>query len=384
MSLSINIPEEHYVTFHFRDNDIYPLGFLVPEGKDKAAQQRKSTADRWANGSKVKVPAKVFTNKPMVGFEIRKSVRYRGLNSTRETWRIIDPRGFELEITNSNMEFIIDHCILDKGEIISSCIWGRDGTVNLLLPVDSKEYKDAIANTERQGKKASMKEVRIGDHVTFKKGNKARFLGKYYKHRIELGSQFESANTIEMYSTKSYVFLENNDLVITSSAQVSEIDKSESITDSAAEELVNQIINTKNAKYRYSDSPVILSAEKIDFTQFVVNYSKLYDMEQVLKNGYYHAIITSKTTGTKYIVDAKYNGYSYNKDTVTAVEIKLDDLKENLITYIQVPSSRSYGGNEMTPKRINIDAKTLASNYDIEVMSFGYTTSLGTEVSVKI
>ena len=186
MSLSINIPDQHYVTFHFRDNDIYPLGFLVPDGNDQAAQKRKATADQWANNSKVKVPAKVFQNKPMVGFEIRKAIQYRSRNGSRETWRIIDPRGFELEITNSNMEFIIDHCIIDKGEIISSCIWGREGSTNMLLPVDSKEYQAAAVNTERLGKKASMRDVKLGDHVTLRKVTKVAILVSFSNIRYQL------------------------------------------------------------------------------------------------------------------------------------------------------------------------------------------------------
>ncbi len=170
MTLSIKIPDQHYVTFTFRDSDIYPLGFLVPDGDDKQSQARKATADRWANSSKVKVPARVFTNKPMVGFEIRKSVRHSFSKNAMEKWRIIDPRGFELEITNSNMTLIIESCMIHNGEIIDSCIWAREGSDNVLVPTSCSEYTASVANTARINKKVSIKDVKIGNTVTYKNG----------------------------------------------------------------------------------------------------------------------------------------------------------------------------------------------------------------------
>ncbi|MCK9530997.1 MAG: hypothetical protein M0R77_10640 [Gammaproteobacteria bacterium] len=386
MSLSINIPDEHYVTFTFRSDDIYPLGFLVPEGKDQASIKKKATADQWASRSKVQVPAKTFKNKPMVGFEIRKSVQhYRSRGANKEVWRILDPRGFELEITNDNMEFIIDHCILDKGEIISSCIWGREGSRNMLLPVDCDEYRAAIANTERLSKKASMRDVKLGDHVTFKKGTRGRFLGKYYKYVLEIGNQFDLSSTIEVSSSKYYVFVDDKqELTISSSVQVSEINKSEPISEADAEVLVNQLIQVKNSSYRYSDAPVMMSTEKIEFNKFTPDYSPISNLDEVMPRGYYHAILTAKNNGLTYVVDAKSSSYSYNKDTINATEIKKTDLDENIITYVQIPQSGYYGGNRMTPKRLSIDSKTLSSMYDIEVLSFSYKTSLGTEVEIKI
>lgn len=385
MSLSINIPDQHYVTFHFRDNDIYPLGFLVPDGNDQAAQKRKATADQWANNSKVKVPAKVFQNKPMVGFEIRKAIQYRSRNGSRETWRIIDPRGFELEITNSNMEFIIDHCIIDKGEIISSCIWGREGSTNMLLPVDSKEYQAAAVNTERLGKKASMRDVKLGDHVTFKKGNKGRYLGKFFKYTLSIGNEYDESKTINRSSAKAYVFItEKKELIISNTVQVSEINKSESITEKDAEILVNQIIDNENKKYWYSDNPILLTSDKIEFEDFIPSYHALAELDTAKQAGYRHTLLTHKTSGLKCWADLRSFNYSSNKDVITVYELITDDLNNHIISYKMVPQSGYYGGNRLTAKRTSVKLDAIPETFDIEVMGFGYKTALGLEVSIKI
>lgn len=383
MSLTINIPEEHYVTFHFRDNDIYPLGFLVPEGKDKAAQNRKATADRWANSSKVKVPAKVFTNKPMVGFEIRKSVRYRGRNSTRETWRIIDPRGFELEISNSNMEFIIDHCILDKGEIISSCIWGREGSDNLLLPVDSKEYKEAIANTERLGKKASMKEVKLGDHVTFKKGNKGRYLGKYFKYTIRLDEYDNESKIMEPSSAKQYVFEgPDGNLIISSSTQVSEINKSEPISEADAEAYVNQVLNKTNKKYRYNDSTVALIVERVMFDDFDKEFVPVRTINEALLDGFYHSIINN---GQNYwLVDNQSVNRLHNSNDISAYDLEKESVAKFEIKYVMVSTSSYYGRNHLSAKRSKADIIVINTQFTLEGVTFKYLTANGNDILVKL
>ena len=384
MSLSINIPDEHYVTFTFRDKDLYPLGFLVPEGKDQAAQKRKATADRWANSSKVKVPSKVFKNKPMVGFEIRKSVQYRSRHSSKETWRIIDPRGFELEITNSNMEFIIDHCIIDKGEIISSCIWGRDGSENLLLPVDCKEYKEAAVNTDRLGKKASMREVKLGDHVTFKKGNKGRFLGKYFKYMLNISEYDEIAEPIDMSSAKVYVFINpDNTLQISGSVQVSEINKSEAITEAEAEVLVNQLVNEATKKYRYSDAVVALCAEKIEFGDFEKEFVPFPSNQAASDDGYYHAIVNTGTA-QRWIVDTRASTYSYQKDNVTVSEIDANDIKNFVLKYLLVWTSSYYGSNRLSPKRASLETLKYEAQFSKEGIKFSYKTALGNEIVIKL
>jgi len=64
----------------------------------------------------------VWDNVPISGFKILKSVsRY---STSNKLWRILDPRGLELEISTGCMEEIIGNAgILKGGEIDAPCQW---------------------------------------------------------------------------------------------------------------------------------------------------------------------------------------------------------------------------------------------------------------------
>lgn len=64
----------------------------------------------------------LLDNTPMRGFKIENSVsRY---STSNKLWRILDPRGFELEITTACLETIIMEAgILKGGEIDAQCVW---------------------------------------------------------------------------------------------------------------------------------------------------------------------------------------------------------------------------------------------------------------------
>lgn len=63
----------------------------------------------------------IIDNVPMEGFRIQHSVsRY---STSNKLWRILDPRGFELEITTGTMEDLVMSGVIDKGLIVGPCIW---------------------------------------------------------------------------------------------------------------------------------------------------------------------------------------------------------------------------------------------------------------------
>lgn len=70
---------------------------------------------------------KIIDNPPQVGFRIQNMVsRYY---SNNKLWRILDPRGFELEISSGNLEDLLFSCVIDKGLIIDECIWTGQKTL---------------------------------------------------------------------------------------------------------------------------------------------------------------------------------------------------------------------------------------------------------------
>lgn len=62
----------------------------------------------------------IVDNVPLEGFRIQHMVaRHRG----NKLWRVLDPRGFELEILSGTFEELVMSGAVDRGLIIGPCIW---------------------------------------------------------------------------------------------------------------------------------------------------------------------------------------------------------------------------------------------------------------------
>lgn len=190
--MTIKIPEKYYVVITRKG-----LGFASPYTKDAAFEKRKATQDKWAYGSTItttitdtddveckqvstsnnfddvshlfmtKQMPHIFKNELMEGFEVAKSVRRSGgwNGAGNVVWRVFDPRGFELEISSENLARIIDCTNIDKGSIAGKCIWGRDGSNNVLLPEASDVYSEAVTFDKKLKNSITEKNVNVGDTV---------------------------------------------------------------------------------------------------------------------------------------------------------------------------------------------------------------------------
>lgn len=194
------LPESLYVTYRYENpQDLearVKLGFMSPEGTDSGAAKRKITQQKWAYGAVTTDPVTgvmkrfvqrkwepsvghtydqvpitddllptVLTNELLEGFQIARSVRRGGWSGANILWRIIDPRGFELEISTANFARIVDCAVVDHGVIQGKCIWGRCGSENILLPESSDIYQAAVMHTDRSATRVPLTEVNIGDTV---------------------------------------------------------------------------------------------------------------------------------------------------------------------------------------------------------------------------
>lgn len=203
----IKFPKTHYVGMIGRKEDVLPLGFMTPDGTDKAAQKRKGTVDDWvANATRYRqedhkiAATRVLDNVPLIGFRLTRQIkRDSGWGSGNVKWRIEDPRGFELEITSPNMARVIDSCVIDNGEILEECVWARLGAENILVPISSDLYQAAQRNEERVAAKVKPSEVERGDTVVLHNGNEGVYLGKFecfernYRYREDHRNMFEYA-----------------------------------------------------------------------------------------------------------------------------------------------------------------------------------------------
>lgn len=208
MNSKVTIPEKHYLGMVHREGHDCPLGFITPWGEDAAAKKRMKTVDDWCNSNrKGALPASVMENTPMLGFKMSGDIR-RGMRGGQDKWRIVDPRGFELEITSENLSMLLADTTLEKGEILDQCVWAREGGQNLLLTTVSQEYIEAVKMTEIATSTASWKEAKLGYTVTLQNGIRGRYLGRMHmvmeKYRDESN---ERDNLIEAPGKLMHVIL---------------------------------------------------------------------------------------------------------------------------------------------------------------------------------
>lgn len=175
--MSVTIFDKVYVVVRDQSksmNDIaklayVPLGFVVPWDGTKAREKQVQTARNWAGSQAVELGEKL--NEPVDGFRISESVRrYCWNGSGNVVWRMVDPRGWEFEITSENMSAILMSCgVLPNGIIPGKCIYGRAGSNNVLLPEGTEHFKEAknIKDVKKEKKESqvNLKTLKFGDVV---------------------------------------------------------------------------------------------------------------------------------------------------------------------------------------------------------------------------
>lgn len=261
----IKIPTHHYVGFQARSNDDVPLGFMTPDGTDAAATKRKATVDHWARGYGTKDPkiaAATYENKPLTGFKLGREIRrHSSWGQGNVKWRIEDPRGFELEISSPNFASIILCTTLEKGEILEECVWARQGSENVLLPVSSDEYKQAQVNTTRNAKKVSLKDLEPGHYVVMQNGEEGIYLGSHFTYVQKGGGYYGEGPKAGWQDKKRFFIGQQTDgkwtgLECKASIKVAEVRESDvgvmTLTD--AERLLNTLLCKPMGRYGSSVS----------------------------------------------------------------------------------------------------------------------------------
>ena len=187
-----------YVGFQSHGENQPLLGFAAPYEDNAAGKKRMATVDSWARpGSdyvkqadgkyetiqREGIPTKIVDNVPVAGFKIADDIRRTYWGGGNVVWRVLDPRGYELEISSANLSRIIDSVGLSKGgEIPVKCVWGRLGPQNILIPEGSDLWDKTLKDAEK------MKELSAsvgkngyspGDIVITKSGAKKVYLGKH-------------------------------------------------------------------------------------------------------------------------------------------------------------------------------------------------------------
>jgi len=125
------------------------LGFITPKtgansDGDSAFKKRKSTVDSWREKD---IAPREIDNTPQHGFQIvDTATRY---STSNKLFRVLDPRGFELEISSENLFDIIKECGIVRGLITDPMLWARHTQKPYLISGNSEAYKEYLKGPKK-------------------------------------------------------------------------------------------------------------------------------------------------------------------------------------------------------------------------------------------
>lgn len=119
----------------------------------------------------------IYENKPTVGFYIGDSVER--WSTSNKLFRVTDPRGFTVEVSTGNISTLLHHCSVINGVVQEECLWGRDGSNHVLLPVNSKPYLETLKKMDQLENVIPFKDLKPGDWVRmFEDGREYCYMGR--------------------------------------------------------------------------------------------------------------------------------------------------------------------------------------------------------------
>ena len=193
------IPTKLKVGFqHRKDTFTGKLAYIIYYD-EKGALRKEKSWEGWIDES---ITTLTIDNVPQSNFILNKGVqRYGHFGSGRSVIRIYDPRDFEFEITVDNLLGLLLHSDVSKRDIQEQCIYAFDRGNLILLPVNSKEYLDAVAYTTKQTVTSlSTKDLMIGYRYSLKKSDEVlTYIGYHPFYSVDYDNR-------QTYKGKKHVF----------------------------------------------------------------------------------------------------------------------------------------------------------------------------------
>lgn len=137
------------------------VGEKADGAPDAPTQKMQGTGRSWAGRDSAEA---YHDNAPVTGFVIGDSVSR--WTTDNKLFRVVDPRGFEVEVPTGNIAALLKYCTVVQGVVTEECVWGREGGSHLLLPVNSEPYIEAtkvITKIATATLKAN--DLKLGDRV---------------------------------------------------------------------------------------------------------------------------------------------------------------------------------------------------------------------------
>ena len=191
LNKGMKVFSELFVGIQKASKDEIPLGFATPYETNAAGRKRQETVKSWLFGYSTEHnpdQMKIITNIPRAGFRITSDVKRVYWGGGNVVWRVEDPAGFELEIQSQNLMSIIQVAgIGENGHIPGQCMWGRDGSTNILLHEKSEEFKNAVlaAETIKKPPTLSKNSMVVGNSYKLANGQIGRYVGQWWAAGLE-------------------------------------------------------------------------------------------------------------------------------------------------------------------------------------------------------
>lgn len=156
---------------------------------EKGKFRHETSFNNWVSQD---VPTEEHKNVPTKGFKIFKQANRHSWNrfcSYRNvSVEIQDPRGWVFEISHDNLAWIIDNCLINKGDIEGEFVYGWNGKDRVLIPCASDTYKELARRSEKIINKGYIapSELKPWHVYKTKRGELFAFIGRfdYYNHYL--------------------------------------------------------------------------------------------------------------------------------------------------------------------------------------------------------
>lgn len=156
-----------YITDDTREDNLsYLCQYETTESGEVASNVKKmqATGRSWIRGGDKE--GVIIDNTPTKNIYVGCSVSR--WSTSNKLFRVTDPRGFTIEIPTDNLATLLHHTTVVKGYVQEECVWGKDGSNHILLPINSEPYKlskekQAVLDNEL----IPVKDLNVGDWVRF-------------------------------------------------------------------------------------------------------------------------------------------------------------------------------------------------------------------------
>jgi len=211
MENQLFIPTKIKVGFNNRkDTYTKKLAYIIYyDGKGKL---RKETS--WEGWRDKAIDPVETENIPHSGFVINKGIlRQSDWGNGHNMVRVYDDRGFEFEITTSNLMFILMTTDCLKRGLEGKFVYAWWGTELVLLPTDCDEYRNSMGYSKLQGQKVGVKDLIAGAVYETKKQEKLIYLGRFNWFDTEGSWNWENDKAFRK-AKKKFVFVNKDENVV--------------------------------------------------------------------------------------------------------------------------------------------------------------------------